>query len=114
MPRVGLLPVVRPARRWGWPLAIGGVLFLAAVGFTLAHFWSPHADLRITTGPQGGAAQRFMAAFVSFSAVQHPRVRLELVPVGDLSASAKALEQGRTDLAIVRTDAVPRPTGRPS
>ena len=112
MPRVGLLPVVRPARRWGWPLAIGGVLFLAAVGFTLAHFWSPHADLRITTGPQGGAAQRFMAAFVSVSAVQHPRVRLELVPVGDLSASAKALEQGRTDLAIVRTDAAPPANGQ--
>ncbi|MFD0935950.1 TAXI family TRAP transporter solute-binding subunit [Methylobacterium trifolii] len=89
-----------------------GVLSLATGGFTLAHLWSPHADLRITTGPQGGPAQRFMAAFVSVSAIQHPRVRLDLVPVADLSASAKALEQGRTDLAIVRTDAAPPANGQ--
>jgi TRAP-type uncharacterized transport system substrate-binding protein len=98
--------VPQPRRRgWGRLLAIVGVLLLAAAGFTLAHLWSPHANLRVTTGPQGGAAQRFMAAFVSVSAIQHPRVHLELVQVPDLAASAKALEDSRTDLAIVRSDA---------
>lgn len=86
-------------------LAAIGVLLAAAAGFTLAHFWSPHADLRVTTGPQDSALQRFMAALVSVSAIQHPRVRLDLVQVPDLAASAKALEDGRTDLAIVRSDA---------
>jgi TRAP-type uncharacterized transport system substrate-binding protein len=100
-------PVVRTLRdrRWGGFLVLVGVLLLTALGFTLAHFWSPHADLRVTTGPQGGAAQRLMSAFVSVSEIQHPRIRLELVQVNDLLASAKALEDGRTDLAIVRTDA---------
>ncbi|WP_457108094.1 TAXI family TRAP transporter solute-binding subunit [Methylobacterium sp. P5_C11] len=99
-------PVVHlpPRRRWGRLLIVVGVLLLTAAGFALAHFWSPHANLRVTTGPQGGAAQRFMAAFVSVSAVQHPRVHLELVQVPDLAASAKALEDGRTDLAFVRSD----------
>src|SRR6195952_602243 len=78
---------VQPARRWGRLLVIVGILLLAAFGFALAHFWSPHADLRVTTGPPGGVAQRFMAAFVSVSAIQHPRVHLELVQVPDLAAS---------------------------
>lgn len=96
----------QPRRRgWGRLLAVVGVLLLLAAGFTLAHFWSPHANLRVTTGPQGGALQRFMAAFVSVSAVQHPRVHLDLVQVPDLAGSAKALEEGRTDLAVVRSDA---------
>ncbi|KAA0107836.1 C4-dicarboxylate ABC transporter substrate-binding protein [Methylobacterium sp. P1-11] len=86
-------------------LTVVGVLLLLAAGFALAHFWSPHANLRVTTGPQGGALQRFMAAFVSVSAIQHPRVHLELVQVPDLAAGAKTLEDGRTDLAIVRSDA---------
>ncbi|MGY2049859.1 TAXI family TRAP transporter solute-binding subunit [Methylobacterium sp. JK268] len=100
-------PVVRQPHRRGWGrlLAVIGVLLLAAAGFTLAHFWSPHANLRVTTGPQGGALQRFMAAFVSVSAIQHPRVHLDLVQVPDLAGSAKALEDGRTDLAVVRSDA---------
>ncbi|GJE46429.1 TAXI family TRAP transporter solute-binding subunit [Methylobacterium soli] len=106
-------PVLRlPRRRWGRLLAIVGVLLLAAAGFALAHVWSPHANLRVTTGPQGGAAQRFMAAFVSVSAIQHPRVHLDLVPVPDLGASAKALEDDRTDLAIVRSDAAAPANGQ--
>lgn len=99
-------------RRWSGLLVLLGVLALAALGFTLAHFWSPHADLRLTTGPQGGAAQRLVSAFVSVSEVQHPRIHLDLVQVNDLAASAKALEDGRTDLAIVRTDAAPPANGQ--
>ncbi|WP_246696736.1 TAXI family TRAP transporter solute-binding subunit [Methylobacterium planeticum] len=53
-----------------------------------------------------------MAAFVSVSAIQHPRVHLELVQVPDLAASAKALEDGRTDLAIVRSDAAAPANGQ--
>ncbi|MGH1573503.1 TAXI family TRAP transporter solute-binding subunit [Methylobacterium sp. P31] len=37
--------------------------------------------------------------------MQHPRVNLDLVRVDDLAGSTKALEEHRTDLAIVRSDA---------
>ena len=107
-------PLVRlpQRRRWGRLSIIMAVLLLAAGVFALAHYWSPHANLRVTTGPQGGAAQRFMAAFVSVSAIQHPRVHLDLVQVPDLAASAKALEDGQTDLAIVRSDAAAPANGQ--
>jgi TRAP-type uncharacterized transport system substrate-binding protein len=81
------------------------ILLVAAGGFGLAHVWSPHADLRITIGPSGSTAERFITAFASVSKVQHPRVNLDLVRVDDLAGSAKALEERRTDLAIVRSDA---------
>ena len=98
-----------PVRDRSWrPFMIVGALLIAAAGFAMAHFWSPHADLRVTTGPPGSTAQRFIAAFVSVSEAQHPRVHLKLVQVDDLAASGKALEEGRTDLAIVRSD-VPAP-----
>lgn len=95
----------KPPRRWSRALVAVAILLIAAGGFALAHFWSPHANLRITLGPPGSAADRFIMAFVSVSKVQHPRVNLDLVRVDDLAGSAKALEDRRTDLAIVRSDA---------
>ncbi|MEE7504767.1 TAXI family TRAP transporter solute-binding subunit [Methylobacterium mesophilicum] len=92
-------------RRWSWALPAVGLLLVAAAGFALAHLWSPHANLRITLGPPGSTAERFITAFAAVSKVQHPRVNLELVRVDDLAGSAKALEERRTDLAIVRSDA---------
>ncbi|MCF4129858.1 C4-dicarboxylate ABC transporter substrate-binding protein (plasmid) [Methylobacterium sp. SyP6R] len=100
-------PVVPPRRGWGRTIAVIGVLLVAAAGFGLAHVWSPHADLRITTGPPGSAAYRFITAFASVSKVQHPRVALQLVQVDGLAGSAKALEERQTDLAILRSDAAP-------
>jgi TRAP-type uncharacterized transport system substrate-binding protein len=99
-------------RRWGRLVAVIGSLLLAAAGFGLAHVWSPHANLRITTGPPGSTAQRFISAFASVAKTQHPRINLDLVQVDDLAASAKALEDGRTDLAIVRSDVAPPANGQ--
>ncbi|WP_345822549.1 TAXI family TRAP transporter solute-binding subunit [Methylobacterium fujisawaense] len=95
----------KPPRRWSRALVAVAILLVAAGAFALAHVWSPHANLRITLGPPGSTAERFITAFVSVSRVQHPRVNLDLVRVDDLAGSAKALEERRTDLAIVRSDA---------
>lgn len=106
--RTGMRGPANPAprrRRWSRALVAVGVLLVAAAGFALAHLWSPHADLRITLGPPGSTAERFITAFAAVSKVQHPRVNLDLVRVDDLAGSAKALEERRTDLAIVRSDA---------
>ncbi len=104
----------RAPRRWRWgrALLVCGMLLVVAAGFALAHVWSPHANLRITIGPPGSTAERFITAFAAVSKVQHPRVNLEFVRVEDLADSAKALEDRRTDLAVVRSDAAPPPNAQ--
>ncbi|WP_374309437.1 TAXI family TRAP transporter solute-binding subunit [Methylocella sp.] len=85
-------------------LAIGLPLAVLAALATF-YFWSPKAHLRIATGPQGSVAYRFMAAFADIVQHDHPRVRVELAPVADLAAAAKAIETRAAQLAIVRSDA---------
>jgi TRAP-type uncharacterized transport system substrate-binding protein len=93
-------------------MLIAGTFLAAAALLALLYLWSPHAALRITTGPAGGAAQRFISAFVSVTSALHPRIRFETVPVPDLEASSKALEDGRVDIAIVRSDVRPPANGQ--
>ena len=88
------------------PLLIAGVLTIAAALVAAVYFWSPHANLRVTTGPPGSTAYRFVTAFAAVTEATHPRVRIKLVEVADLAASAKAIEDHATDLGIVRSDGV--------
>ncbi|MDQ6868029.1 MAG: ABC transporter substrate-binding protein [Pseudomonadota bacterium] len=92
---------MRPA-----PLLTAGLLTFAAALIAAIYFWSPHANLRVTIGPPGSPAYRFITAFASVTEANHPRVRVKLVQVADLAASAKAIEDHATDLGIVRSDAV--------
>jgi len=64
--------------------------------------------LRIAAGPSGSADAEFAAAIQGLALEQGFR-RVELVKAEDPSASALALDEGRADLAIVRSDlAVPK------
>jgi hypothetical protein len=65
---------------------------------------APHVTLRITMGPAGNNAQCAISTFIS---VLHPRIRFVTVPVPDLEASSKALEDGKVDIAVVRSDIKP-------
>jgi TRAP-type uncharacterized transport system substrate-binding protein len=85
-------------------LVTAGLLTIAAALIAAIYFWSPHVNLRVTTGPPGSAAYRFITAFASVTEATHPRVRIKLVQVNDLAASAKAIEDHTTDLGIVRSD----------
>ena len=76
------------------------------------YLWSPHATLRITTGPAGGVAQRFVSALVFATTQDHPRIRFETVEVGSLAQSAKALEDDKVDIAIARSDVAPPANGQ--
>jgi TRAP-type uncharacterized transport system substrate-binding protein len=87
-------------------LLIAGLLIIAAALVASVYFWSPRVNLRVTIGPPGSAAYRFIAAFASLTEATHPRVRIKLVQVADLAASAKAIEDHATDLGIVRSDGV--------
>jgi TRAP transporter TAXI family solute receptor len=85
-------------------LLMAGALLLMAALIAVVYFLKPQATLRVTTGPEGGVAQRFISAFVKVSAAEYPRVHLQLVQADNLAASAKALEDRQTDLALVRSD----------
>ena len=89
-------------------ILIAGAFLVAAVALGVLYLWSPHATLRITSGVEGSQAQRFISAFIKVAEKQHPRIRFETVPVASLTESAKALEQGKADIAIIRSD-VPLP-----
>src|ERR1700730_16695886 len=91
-------------------LLTAGLLIVVAALVAAVYFWSPRANLRVTIGPPGSAAYRFITACASVIEANHPRVRIKLVQVADLAASAKAIEDHATDLGIVRSDAVIRPT----
>ena len=84
-------------------------LFLAVgAGLLVAYIWKPHATLRITIGPEGSQSYRFISAFIKVTEAQHPRIKFATVTTPSLLDSAKALEQGKADLAVIRSD-VPLP-----
>jgi hypothetical protein len=87
-------------------LLTAGLLIVVAALAAAVYFWSPQANLRVTTGPPGSTAYRFITAFASVTEANHPRIHIKLVQVADLAASAKAIEDHATDLGIVRSDAV--------
>jgi hypothetical protein len=80
----------------GFLIVVATFLFLVAAG-------EPPRN----AGPPGSPAYRFIMAFASVIEANHPRVRIKLVQVADLAASANAIEDHATDLGIVRSDAVP-------
>lgn len=85
-------------------LLMAGLLLLAGAGLAFIYLASPHVTLRITTGPTGAQADKFIDAFIKVTEAQHPRIRIEKVQVPDLTAAAKALQDGKVDLAIIRSD----------
>lgn len=103
------LPGLRPPRS---AVTIVAVVFFAAAALLGAiYLWSPHVTIRVTTGPEGGAAQKFIAKFIAYAKAHHPRVDFKLVPVPDLKGSARALENGEADIALVRSDFSPPSNG---
>lgn len=87
---------------------------LLIVGFIMAlfYYWSPHATLRVTSGPLGGPANRLFSAFNTVLVAEHPHIRLELVSVPNLEGAANALETGKVNLALVRSDIAPPSNGQ--
>jgi TRAP-type uncharacterized transport system substrate-binding protein len=93
-------------------LLLAGAILVVLCAAGILYFWSPKATLRITTGPTGGIAQRFISDFIGVSTAAHPRIRFETVTVADLRASSKALEDRKVDIAFVRSDVAPPVNGQ--
>ncbi len=93
-------------------LFIAGSFLVVALALGALYYWAPRATLRITTGPAGGIAQRFISSFVSVTSTLHPHIRFDTVPVTNLEESSKAMEDGKVDIALVRSDVKPPLNGQ--
>lgn len=91
--------------------AAAAVLALAGLAVAAVYTGLVHADLRIATGPPGSALQRLIGTFAAANARLHPRVRLLPVEEDSLAAGARALDDGRVDLAVIRSDLPPPASG---
>lgn len=98
--------VLGPFKRIGSWLAI--VLLLGiACGLIWFYVRAPHATLSITIGPAGSTGQRLVTALIAGTRAIHPRVVFNPVAVPDLAGSSKAMEDGKVDIALIRSDVAP-------
>ena len=103
--------MVRRRLRLSWGI-IAFLLALMAVGAAAALYNNVRITYRVAVGPEGGEGQRFFAAINPIFAAESSIIRLTGVPTSDLQASAKALESGDVDLAIIRPDVAIPANGR--
>src|ERR1700730_2647039 len=106
-----------PRRRMAFSHVIytSGVFFLtvaialiAVVALTLRFAGGPQV-LKVAVGPADGDNAKLIEAIARHLERDGGRIRFVVRPVDDLAQSAKALEQGRADLAVIRSDiAIPQ------
>jgi TRAP-type uncharacterized transport system substrate-binding protein len=92
-------------------LVLAGLLFFVGCGLIVAYFAAPHISLRITIQPDGALERGLVTALVSGAQADHRRVGLKTVDVKDLASSSKALEDGKVDIALIRSDVAPPRNG---
>ncbi len=83
---------------------------IAIVALSMRFAGAPRL-LKVAVGPAGGENAKLIGAIAKRLASDGANMRFIVVPVADLAQSAAALEQGRADLAVVRTDVAIPPNG---
>jgi TRAP transporter TAXI family solute receptor len=85
-------------------LALAVSLAVVAAGL-VAYYWAAQpTTLRIAVGPIGSENTRLVVALAQHMGRDRQTTRLRLVLTEGVAASAKAIEDDKADLAIVRTD----------
>lgn len=84
--------------------ALAGVLAIAGVTAAIFYFASQPRTLRLAVGPLSSEDARMAAGFVQGLNREKSSVRLRLVLTEGSEESARRLDDGRADLAIVRSD----------
>ncbi|MCW2315839.1 TRAP-type uncharacterized transport system substrate-binding protein [Rhodoblastus acidophilus] len=84
-----------------------GALLIALTVFGL-YFIERPTVLRVAVA-KGGESQKLLAALNQEFTRDHTDMRLRVIPVADMRAAAKAIEDGGVDLAVIRSDATPPP-----
>ncbi|HYF54803.1 MAG TPA: TAXI family TRAP transporter solute-binding subunit [Salinarimonas sp.] len=90
-------------RRTLFILLAAGLAAVAA-GVGLYHWATLPTTLRVAVGPVGSEDTRLVVAAAQYLARERVGTRLKIVLTDGLSASAAALEDGKADLAVVRSD----------
>src|ERR1700731_4724537 len=84
---------------------------IAVVALTRGFAGGPQV-LKSAVGPANGDNAKLIEAIARHLERDGGRIRFVVLPVDDLAQSAKALEQGRADLAVIRSDiAIPQNGG---
>jgi TRAP-type uncharacterized transport system substrate-binding protein len=92
-------------------LGLACALALAAAAVFFIYLYERPTVLRVAV-VRGSVDQDIMTAAAQDFVREHETLRLTLVPVDNLPASATALDHGRADLAIVRSDVEMPTTGQ--
>jgi TRAP transporter TAXI family solute receptor len=99
----------RPRLSWG---IIAWLLGLTVIGAAAGLYNFAKLTYRVAVGPEGGESQRIFAAINPVFAMESSFIHLVSVPTRDPQATAKALEAGEVDLAIIRPDLAVPSNGR--
>ncbi|MBY6241880.1 TAXI family TRAP transporter solute-binding subunit [Methylosinus sp. Sm6] len=86
--------------------AVAAVLVIVGGVAAALYAYNRPTELRVAVA-QGAQDFRLMTAAAQTFAHQREEVRLKVVPVADAAAAAAAFEHGSSDLAVVRSDALP-------
>lgn len=99
-------------RHWRMVLfGFAGIFAAIFMGLLAIWLFSAKYTLTVAAGPADGYGSRFVAALNEAFKPEEPRIRFNALITSDSSASAKALEAGKADLAILRSDIKPPSNG---
>lgn len=90
----------------------GLILAVCAVVWFVSHLVMPRLALSAAVGGDQGEAQKFMTALAPLAGGERWRMRFRYVPFEDPEAAAKAMDEGRLDLMLSRSDIAPRAKGQ--
>lgn len=79
-------------------------LALAALGLAGWYLLTAPTTIRVAAGPPGSQQIRFLQSMARAMADGRESFRLEIVPVASSAAGAAALDAGKIDLALLRSD----------
>lgn len=81
-----------------------GLLTLLGLGAVVSWLFFSHITLRVALSPMDSDGQKPLAAFLRALTNENTRIRLQIVTTASALASAKAIDLGVADLAVVRSD----------
>ncbi|AWN45099.1 C4-dicarboxylate ABC transporter substrate-binding protein [Methylobacterium terrae] len=86
------------------PIVLAALLALVATALLAYQWLGQPTSLRVAVGPSGSEDARLVVAVAQTLARTHEEVRLRPIATSGVAESAAAAEQGKADLAVVRSD----------